>query len=781
MANNQLVASDNWASGSLAAGWSALSSGFPQVVLGTPNVVETTLVGGNRYGCYWTGSPFSSDQISEVTINSATTDGGTSVGLYVRFGAVGGYYVCNLNMTGGGNYNITKNFGASMVTGNFTMAAGDVIAFEACGNCLSLYQNWNRLAYTYDTGGTNPLVGGSPGFDVIASNLTYMQIRSWRGYNAVQQDGVWKKQGIVIPALPADLPYGVANGSNIIYEGNSQLGLVGNVYKMWFSSWSSNSVGYAESTDGVNWTRRGSSVITAHIDPGVIKVGSTYYLYAFANTGTGALDAYTSTDGITWTSAATNIIPGLTYFFQPFTVQAGTWYALGGGTLYTSSNGLAWTSQATTFPVNVGAMSGGIVNVGANWYAYGQTFPVGGTPDGTETYRVRCTNPGTFTNWVLDAHSQHISQMYEAVNTFKGQSVPCGMIQVGNQTYFYSTQCPGDVSTPAIYQIALSIAPTTLANVVSFPEDGMPQGAADNFTGGPGSLPATWTIPASPPQIIAGPLVEGTVLNSSNVALYNAVPFTANQWSEITITNQVVGNYCLPVVRSAANFANWYECNLTGNTGSTATCTIKIRGVNNINLGPTVTVNLHVGDKFRLEIFDGFDGFPVLTLFQQGYCVLQVQDQTAAPLRTGLPGFYLYPQTVLTAAQISGWSGGNAAVLPYPTGPPPPSTSNLISLGLVIVTTAGTPVPVSATPLNCNAAYFTTVRASQSGQQMYVGVTGMNKSTLAGVMKVLEKPTATAADSFQMTPKKGKALIDLSRVYIDADTSGDGILVSALI
>jgi hypothetical protein len=47
-------------------------------------------------------------------------------------------------------------------------------------------------------------------------------------------------------------------------------------------------------------------------------------------------------------------------------------------------------------------------------------------------------------------------------------------------------------------------------------------------------------------------------------------------------------------------------------------------------------------------------------------------------------------------------------------------------------------------------------------------------------LKVLQKPTGGQSDSWVLQGR-GQALIDLSTIYIDADTSGDGILVSALI
>src|SRR5215469_13994145 len=157
MANNQIVLADSWAGGSLSPKWGSLNSGFPQVVVGSPNVVESASAGGLRWGCVYNGT-ISSDQLIEVTINSATLDAGTSVGLYCRVGGSNGYYVANINMAASpAQYAISRNFGAAFLSGsmNTQLALGDILSFSVIGNCFSLYQNFKRVVYGYDTG-ANP-------------------------------------------------------------------------------------------------------------------------------------------------------------------------------------------------------------------------------------------------------------------------------------------------------------------------------------------------------------------------------------------------------------------------------------------------------------------------------------------------------------------------------------------------------------------------------------------------------------------------------------------------
>src|ERR1035437_1039643 len=106
--------------------------------------------------------------------------------------------------------------------------------------------------------------------------------------------GVWTKQGTAI-AQSSDSP----RWPSVIYEGNAQI-LSGTVFKMWFGTGAG--VLYAESIDGISWTRYGSNPvisIAAEVFPKVFKHGSTYYCYV--GPVAGPIAVYTSADGIAWT------------------------------------------------------------------------------------------------------------------------------------------------------------------------------------------------------------------------------------------------------------------------------------------------------------------------------------------------------------------------------------------------------------------------------------------------------------------------------------------------
>lgn len=117
----------------------------------------------------------------------------------------------------------------------------------------------------------------------------------------------------------------------------------------------------------------------------------------------------------------------------------------------------------------------------------------------------------------------------------------------------------------------------------------------------------------------------------------------------------------------------------------------------------------------------------------------------------------------------------------------------LMTLGKVSVPAAGTPVQLTATQQYKDAiaaaklsAQFVTATAvliqAADGNtgKTYVGKQGMVKATLAGVNAVLVAPTDTFIPSFGIASQLSPAGVDLSEIWFDAATNGEGVLVSLL-
>jgi hypothetical protein len=711
MANNQLLASDNFNSGSLASGWSP-TFGFTkgQVVVGSPNVVEPSTPNVTN-GQYWSGLTWPSNQISEVTINalSASGDQKDFLSLIVRQSASAAtlYRTDIVHTTASGFVATIYKFIAGVSTqliqvSGFSVASGDVFSFSAIGSSIQLYQNGHRLAYI----GNADITSGSPGFQQVSVNtVANNQVSAWRGYSAVQQDGIWNKQGVVLAPLAGDLTglaIGIQCHSPVLFETGAQI-LSGAVFKMWVDNFSN--VYYCESLDGINWTRRVSPVLAGFGNSCVHKVGSTYYMYCetSANNGIGPIEVFTSSDGISWTlQNATVLSRGAggtwdSFNLDPFfglIVDNGTWYGLYLGSnqdvstgpfstgLATSSDGINWTKYAGN-PVLAGGNAVGLVKSGSLFYTWLQTTQVGqGNPlasffDPVESVRYQSTD---LINWANPTHSVHHSGFCESVNANTGYCTGAGgnILNVAGKAYNYINVGSGDSVTPIIGQIALAVGPASVESILLFPEDATKQVASDSFTNGPGSLSGNWATVngALAFQIVSGPFAEPVSVGGTGAAaVYTGQAFNSDQYSEVTLHSTAASSNATPIVRASTSTLSWYGASIgpTGSSNTTFQLFKTLAGVTT-NFPATVQIKPQAGDVFRLAVTTPSDGFPVLSLFQNGFLILQIQDY-ANSLTTGSPGMYSLASASVTDSQISSWAGGNMNILPSYLVPFLPNTA----------------------------------------------------------------------------------------------------------
>lgn len=89
-----------------------------------------------------------------------------------------------------------------------------------------------------------------------------------------------------------------------------------------------------------------------------------------------------------------------------------------------------------------------------------------------------------------------------------------------------------------------------------------------------------------------------------------------------------------------------------------------------------------------------------------------------------------------------------------------------------VVPTCGTPVRISTTPTPVNFVRFS-VFAGVTGK-VYLGTVGMNKSTLAGVLKEFWPPSSTGPDDSFTLPVLDRETYTLSDCWVDANVSGKG-------
>jgi hypothetical protein len=100
------------------------------------------------------------------------------------------------------------------------------------------------------------------------------------------------------------------------------------------------------------------------------------------------------------------------------------------------------------------------------------------------------------------------------------------------------------------------------------------------------------------------------------------------------------------------------------------------------------------------------------------------------------------------------------------------------SLGRVNVGAPGTPVPLSTDPTQRVSKLFLQVIPGLTGKA-YIGKPGMNKSTMAGVSRILwPNASGGVSDHFFLEAQDGSDCIPLSDYAIDVDVAGEGLLIA---
>jgi len=310
--------------------------------------------------------------------------------------------------------------------------------------------------------------------------ITLRNLGSWLGRAAMGGGAIpyaWSRIGVVLePSGSEQSTY----EPTVLYEGNAQI-LSGTVFKMWYTAEvPTQRIHYAESVDGVTWTKYASNpVLTPGKQGRVMKNGSTYYLFV-TNTSTNQKDLYTSANGISWTLDTANVISkgaggawDDAYIANSFVwVEDSTWYML-----YTARDvaasrwmvGLAtasdpagpWTKDANNPVISrvTGTVGHAYVKkVGDTYYCWthDSTFSSSSLP--TDLYRRTSTD---LVNWTLDPSGSSYPRraVNEGYNTAIGQVADVSFVEVGDYAYFYHAASVDGGGILGKQKIKLSKAP----------------------------------------------------------------------------------------------------------------------------------------------------------------------------------------------------------------------------------------------------------------------------------------------------------------------------------
>jgi hypothetical protein len=263
------------------------------------------------------------------------------------------------------DYNKTTT---NIITTNVTYAGFQVMGTNTFTFVNTTYINktgytamWARLTWDTDNTFSGSYVDWSTSgfnfFTMVTPSGANTTPKLYINYTSASEDNPnFTRYGTV---LTADTPWeqNYVFEPVVLYDTDPQI-LTGNtsVYKMWYTGgWGTHGLGYAESINGVNWTKHPSNPILqsgARL-PEVLKNGSIYYLYVSTN---GNSTRYNSTNGINWTQDKLDfMLPGVANT-NVWIDTPGKWHMLyeylnGGETAFqigyaNSSDGKTWTTYA---------------------------------------------------------------------------------------------------------------------------------------------------------------------------------------------------------------------------------------------------------------------------------------------------------------------------------------------------------------------------------------------------------------------------------------------------
>ena len=495
---------------------------------------------------------------------------------------------------------------------------------------------------------------------------------------------VWQRFGTVMTPLSTDtntVLFGGTSNQAVLYDTNPQLISAnpdGKVMKMWFMG--KNDLFYAESNDGIHFTRRSSALLTTTGQPGIWKDGSTYYLYGTTGEPTqtnNGITVWTSSDGITWSSQGVGLAVGgvgqfdhaglwyLRVWFKSGSTWSASYSASGGIGIATSTDLIHWTNGSSALSLT--PSMGGVypLFVGGTYYLYGACNLSGSN---NQLCKISSSDTvtwsGSNTTILPEVQANEGKNIATVTTTSEGQGVPSVVTGPNGQTFiYYSGTAVGNGSA---YTVMGAVSAVPLATLVTGSEGAIvpvfPIGAvlqSDNFTRAnetPLSDGGKWAIAASSNvqiNLVSNKAVATSTSFSSRM-VWNGDSWPSNQYSIITIAAFSPTSTVCARTQSNSSTTTAYQACANGNgswfiQGSLAGGTTAI----NFAVASPGSASFALNDTITLVAANS-----VLAFYHNSTLVQTVYDSM---FTGGSPGIGLFDSGTAANAKSSLFQGGNIA------------------------------------------------------------------------------------------------------------------------
>jgi hypothetical protein len=505
---------------------------------------------------------------------------------------------------------------------------------------------------------------------------------------------IWTKQGLnlLTPVSTASSSFAGTQPGAVIYEGNAQL-LSGNVFKTWFMD--GKSIYYAESIDGISWTRKSGAIIANMSWNTIFKNAGVYYLFCGPFDTAGApVSLYTCTDGtgVNFSLVSSTILPGSVistdwdyykYRFQVVEIVGTTWHAIytGGcattgftlGLGYaTSPDGLSWAKYGSNPVYANTASSAQVLKIGGNYYAW-FNYSTAAEQIPSDIYRIQSTD---LISWTGLTASLPRTTLSEGTQASGGQtSSPC-LVEANGITYmFYGGTNNGAGATSDRFIFTLATAPmATLAELVATSEGVLPEPQIALDAGLRGGVPGTenplsdggnWNTLSGSGESGGLELVSGSIQpilpSTWGLMVWTGNTFPNDQYAEAIINDVASISYAAIhiMVRTTAGATGQNDYDFTATNGGYGSPLYTLNVVtngSNVQLGAVVSMTLAYGDVIRLSVVGS-----TISLYQNGVLVTTRTDTTWT---SGAPGLQMYNDQATSMSSVIGFAAGSSNAFP---------------------------------------------------------------------------------------------------------------------